>query len=613
MSNDQQSSKPAADAKTAHVEDELIHAPEGRSKTRWLLGVLLVMLLLTTFTVGDEVVKTLTGEGRGSKAFFRWNHPTEGVKKVTAPDFLTEKQNYNKLFGMLGLNRSGSRDRSDDETAAFLVNSDLAERAGIHITNDELKKYILGHFVTAQAYQAVRENFRISAKDFEETLRRALCTERYQVLLSSAITVADPAEIEKSWKNQHQEYAFDYVELPVANVMEEAKAKPITPEELKAYYDALPQARKDSFKTPARLAAEVVGIGIAETVNTELLFAKYPRPKDEDPDLKAKEYYEDFGFSRFRNPHPNFPPGKQPTQADLIKPFDEVKEIAKRESRLYNSLSDWSKAMLDREGKGMEVNLAGEAAALGLGFHKEEAPLEADLWRKLGVDFIGSYTVASFFDNGATGKLLPAVILDETSFSWGRAITKVEPVAQSFDDVKETLRDEMLKKRAVDLAKSKLEALRDKFGTRPAPDDKNAPTFKPEVDAAKFASAAKEAGFEPKLRDFKERFSPPPPEGPAPIDSFLSSQVAAGAYTEKAGTVLPAALDFGETTAYLVRVNGLRDGDIGKMKVSDLQQLTSSNAMKAKRDFQMKVFGGTDYLKEHYGLELESWKTKQRP
>ena len=610
MSNENNPSKPDVEPKLVHHDEEIIHVPEGRSKARWIMLILLVMLLLTTFTVGDEVVKTLTGEGKGSKAFLRWNHPTEGLKKMTQPEFLVEKQNYNKLFSMLRMNQNSSKDRTDDETATYLVLADVSERAGVHITNEELKKFILNRFGNAQNYQAIRENYRITAKDFEETLRRALCVERYEALLSSAVGAADPAEIEKAWKNQHQEYAFDYIELPVANVMEEAKAKPVTDEELKAYYDALPQARKDSFKTPARIAAEVVGIGMAAGVNTDLLFAKFPRPPAEDADLKAKEYYDDFSFSRFRNQHPNLQPGKQPTQKDLILPFEEVKEAAKREARIYASLSDWVKDISAREAKGEPINVAGEATALGLSYHQEPKALEADAWRKLGVDWLGSYTVASIFDNGASGKLLPAIVLDEASFTFARVITKDEPLAQSYDDVKETLRDEMLKKRATDLAKSKLEALRDKFGTRPAADDKNAPTFKPVAAAAKFAEVAKEAGFEAKLRDYKERFAPPPPEGMSAVDSYLRMQ--SPAYTEKAGTVLAAALDPGETMAYLVRVNGLRDGDVSKMKIADMQNLMSQTSLKAKNDFRMKAFSSTDYLKEHYGLELESWKTNKQ-
>ncbi|MEY2786481.1 MAG: hypothetical protein RL277_2693, partial [Planctomycetota bacterium] len=54
MASEQENIPPTATPQTAlHPEDEIIHVPEGKSRARWIMLILLLILTLTTFTVGD--------------------------------------------------------------------------------------------------------------------------------------------------------------------------------------------------------------------------------------------------------------------------------------------------------------------------------------------------------------------------------------------------------------------------------------------------------------------------------------------------------------------------------------------------------------------------------
>ena len=115
----------------ADHEDELIVAPKGKSKTRFLLTFLLVIMLLTTFSVGDEVIAVLTGRG-GRGAYMSWTHPTRGLQKLDAQDFLLEKRMLTTLWSLLQGGQRG--DRSDEETARFIIFSTVAEDAATRTT-----------------------------------------------------------------------------------------------------------------------------------------------------------------------------------------------------------------------------------------------------------------------------------------------------------------------------------------------------------------------------------------------------------------------------------------------------------------------------------------------
>lgn len=574
-----------------HPEDEIIHVPEGRSRARWIMLILLLILILTTFTVGDQLVTTFSGKERGSDTYMTWKHPEDGIQKVSPEEYGNLMRSINMVYGMLG---SELRDEQAREvTTGTIIFSALGARAGIGFTDAELGNFILNRFGNKANYDSIRQGYRIQVKEFETTLRRILIAERYKVLLANTFDTPDPKELEKSWKNQHIEHAFDYIELPVANVLEDAKRVPLSDEELQAYFDALPQPRKDSFRTAEKLSAEVVGVPYDRALYPELLFAKYPRAVDPIVlETKGREFYDNFRFSRYRKDR--LDTDKPPAgEADLIKSFDEVKEQAIHDAAIYDSLLAWLKDMQSRAAKGERIDLNQESQILGLGYLRMDPVRDQAGWNELkNHEFISYYTPSSLFNGGpdvAAGKIYPSPILDEKAFTVAMVLAKEEPVLPAFDQLRDRLKDEVWANKAKDLAKSKLETLRDQFGTRPpAVEGQLAPNFMPTCEEPRFYEAARAAGYEAKLRDYKERFTTGT-ETPTPVDSFLRSQ--ATAYTEAAGTVLPAAGDFEGKSAYLVRVRGSRDPELSRMKPSDVSMLTNTAKMTAATDFQKAAFG----------------------
>jgi hypothetical protein len=246
-----------------------------------------------------------------------------------------------------------------------------------------------------------------------------------------------------------------------------------------------------------------------------------------------------------------------------------------------------------RMSQGQTVDMSEESNVLGLGLRRVDPPTDQAGWNAIqNHEFISFYTPSSLFNAGgdvASSKLYPAPILDEKAFTVVRVLTKEEPMLPAFDQLRDKLKEELWGNRAKDLAKTKLEALRDQFGTRPAPvEGQPTPSFLPVAEEAKFYEVAKTAGYEAKLRDYKERFATSGTEAPSAIDTFLRSQQAL--YTEKAGTVIAAAADFEGKSAYLVRVRGSRDPDLSRMKPSDVSMLTSTSKMTAASEFQTSAF-----------------------
>jgi hypothetical protein len=565
--------------------DEIVHTPT-KHRARWIMGILLVVLILTTFTVGDEITGLLTGKGRNAP-YARWNRPGVGEQAITGQEWQSSMRSLSTLFNAIGMKLQESEMKS--RVAETLLVAALAEDAGVAVTDKELGEVIIARFGSAQNYHLMLPNFRVTAKEFEATLRQRLLVERYMALMSRAWNTPDIADVEKSWKTQHQEYAFDYVMLPIDSMMEQAKQAPITDEELHTYFDGLPQPKKDSYKTKEKIACDVAGMPYTGA-SSDALFAKYPKPADEAAiEAEARSYHDGFGFQRFEG-----------------KPYEEVKDQARAEALLYGALKAWLADVRTRQDQGQTIDLQAETAALGLSLQRMPAPLEQSEWiATKPAEWMGTQTASLIFGNATdavAGKFYPNVIVDERGFTVVQLTTKQEPVMPAFETLAPTLRDELWKKRAKDFAIVRLESLRDQFGTRPptpAQGEPPAPPFLPEVEEAKFYDAARAAGLEAKLRDFKERMPPPGGEAPAPIDLFARTQPAL--YSAKAGTVPAAAADFEGKNAFLVRVRGGRDPDPSRMKANEFANVTMGLQQSAESEFRAKAFS-LNALQARYGL-----------
>jgi hypothetical protein len=353
--------------------DEVIHVPKGTNKARFVMTFLLVVLVLTTFTVTDPVLEFFGGKDSSSRDFMTWKTPAGEQKHVSYKSFIETKRAISFIMPIVFI--GGDREPTDEQTASFIVMDESAAEAGIRITDDEMRKRIQEDFQTSDNYQAYCAQYRISQKELESSLRRGLRVERYRDLLAQSLTISDPKAIETTWKGRHQEFMYDYIELPVSALVEEARGMAPKGDELKAWFDALSEPEKESYKTKPERSAEVVGLSLEGTVAGDALLAKYPRPAGTDLEKEARDYYEGFGYARFPKP-------PTPQDQTFAQPYETVKAQALIEAPIYHALSAWAAELQKRADAGETVDLATEAAALGLAYRKQADTQTQELWKE---------------------------------------------------------------------------------------------------------------------------------------------------------------------------------------------------------------------------------------
>lgn len=601
-------SKSSPDPKVHHPEiegrethdDELIVAPKGKNKTRFVLTFLLIIFLLTMFSVSDQFVDLFTGRaGRGS-AVMSWTDSEGKHRSMTLPEFTLEMQGLAKVYSILTGHQN--RERAEEDTAFFLVMSDAAYHAGIRVTDGELRKVLESRFPGGMGYSQTLRGNRISAPEFEGFLRRLLAVDRYQALITAPLATASPLAVEKLWTARHQEYAFDFVELSADILKTEAEAGLPADAELEAWFNALPEHKLEPFRRQLAVAAEIAAFPLEGEHSADLLFAKYPRPADEDADAAAREYYDGYTFVRFRNR--DLPKDRQPTQEDFFRPFDDVKDAAKREAAIYRSLGDWRTSLDARAAAGETIDFSAEAASIGLVFHSQSNPITASEWTALETPWASRNLSEYITGLPEVGKFYPAVSVDEKALVVGRTLAKEDPRMPAFAELKPKITDEWLRQRMSELAISKLEDVRKKLGTWPDASDPAYVTFVPEVDAETFASVVGEAGYQVQHQDYKERA-----KLPADTSSGMYLRGAGPLYSSKVSSVPRPEIARDGKNAYLVRIAGLRDADTSSMSPAEFQSLGGQAVRESLTDFRNRNFMSTEFLKERYAVHLRSWDT----
>jgi hypothetical protein len=586
-------------AQSAH-KDEVIVAPRGTRRARFLMTFLLVVMVLTTFTVSDQVMRVL-GRGGKASAYVSWTAPDGTRRQLDDQEFLIEKRKLAPITGFVFATRE--REPNDDQMAMFLVLEDAAQRAGVRATDADVAKFIKDNFQAKDQYQSFLRMYGISGKEFEEVVRRALRFRRYQALVSQVATIADPAEVEKRWKGAHQEYAFDYVEVPITSLEAEARAQAPDDAGLKAWFDALPEGEKAPFRTKELVSAELSAFQLEGEFDASRLFAKYPRPADENAEQKAREFVDGFSYVLYRREKPE--PGK-----DFRKTFDEAKDQALRDAPAYNSLSDWLKSMSERAAKGETVDLAAEAQELGLSYRNQIDPLAIEAWQGLTIPWAANYTLQRLFEPNQKEGLFPAVVVEAKGFVVGRVTKKLAPRMPEYDEVKAAVLDAWTRAKAKELALAKLEAVRDTLGTRPDPNDASAPPFKPEAEREKFLEAVRKAGFEPQRREWAEQNPPPAPEGDSDAAQFFRQ--APALFTNKVATVPKPEVNRAATKVYLVRMDGVRDADIARITPADVQQISQQVTAQERMQFAQNTLYAREALQQHFNLDLRSWHPEEK-
>lgn len=596
--------KPAGDehldpkAQPEH-QDDVIIAPRGTKRGRLIMTFLIVILVLTTFTVSDQVLNVF-GVGSGGGSYVSWKGADGTARKLSETEFVMEKRKLAPI-AMFVFPGVSEREVTDEQLATFLVLEQAAEDAGVQATDKDVAKFVKDNFQTKEQYLAFPRMYGLTGKEFEQTVRRMIRYRRYQGLITAPAAIADPNEVEKRWKAQRQEYSADYVILPVANVETEARTLAPDAAALRAWYEALPENELNAYRTKEQASAELAAFPLEGDFDATRLLAKYPRPADEDAEAAAKDFHAGFSYVLYRREKPEA--GK-----DFRKDFEEAKEDALRHAPIYNSLLDWQKSLAERVAKGETVDFAAEAAELGLTYRNQIDPLTQEAWLALTVPWIGQYTLQRVFTPDQTTGLFPSVVVDSKGFVLGRVTTRVPPKLPDYSEVADAVLAGWARERAKTLATEKLEKVRDALGTRPDPNDTTAPPFKPEVDRDTFLKAVADAGLTAQRREWAEINTPPAPEGDSPAATYFRTSPAL--FTNKLGSVPRAELDRTGANAFLVRLDGVRDPDVSKMTPKDLQTIGLQMANQDRSSFLQNGLLSREALVAKFGLDMAPWREK---
>ena len=591
-------------------EDDVIVVPKGSSRSRFLLTALLAVLVLTTFTVSGEVVDVLTGRDRASSAYMSWKRPDGKVEEVKQRDFVLVKQRMSKTMGLISGGRT-TPDKDDGDTARHILTDRLAEEAGIAVTDQELSKIILDVFGTAEIYRRRLADYKISAKDFEQTLRSILRVQRYGVLLAQGYAQPDPQAIEKAWKEAHRQYSMETIEIPTETFAAEATAAVPAGTDLEAYFETLPEAQKSSYRKPidTRTAAEFAWLSIGpEPTNSQKLLEKYPRPATENADDVARTWYEANKELLYLKDGLAADKAREPGD---YKPFEQVQEQARTAGIAYQSLLDWYNDVKTKEAGGERTSLYQQATDMGLGYRMEGQAKTLAEWDAANLVFAGKAPVLATFEPTSTvQELLPEVFVDARALVVGRLIMREAARVPEFADYQEKVRTDWIEKRKGELAREKLAALASKFPTAPDP-------FAPEtmvhveVDGAKFQAAATELGLEVKTQDWLDVSATPEPAKSTPFWQFVRRS--AGRYGETVGTISPPELSADRATAWMSRVAAQREADPASMTPFEYESARVAATSQARNEFLSSTLLSDDFLKQQYGLSLESWREQETP
>jgi hypothetical protein len=544
----------------------------------------------------------LGGRDRSFATYMQWKTPSGEALSLSRKKFQETKNAYLLVMGITGRN---ARSVTDEEVASFIVLDDAAERAGIRTPDSMVAKFVKQRFTSGSDYAATMHGNRTNTKDFEAMLRRMMRVERYRQMQMQALAVPDPAAVEKMWLGRHQEYAFDYVEQPVSAMVDDARKQAPKGDELKTWFDARPEPEKDAYKTKPEVSAELAAFTLEGPWSADAILAKYPRPAGTDAEKEARDYAGATGFGYIRFPKVPSTRGDTNFQA-----FEDVKDKAMAEAPLYNALMDWAKELHEREKKGETIDLAAEATALGLSYRRQADAQNREAWKEAGISFVGRITLDRLFDpDTKPGELFGAIQVDEKAFVFGRVIASKPARMPEFSEIEERVASAWADQKARELAVAKLADIRKSFNPPSESPDPTVPPPAPEADAARFKEVVEAAGLTVQHRDWQERNAPPQADEPRGETYIRSSPIL---YTQKENRIVEPALNRDGTVAYLVRVGGVRDPAMSKMKPDELNGLMQNQVRMDEMQFQQSQTS-REFLTARYGLDLESWHEETKP
>ncbi|MBM3977503.1 MAG: hypothetical protein FJ299_10995 [Planctomycetes bacterium] len=549
--------------------DELVHVPKGKSPFVWLILVGMLLLMLVTFSVTPSMNNACSG-GRTADVVLRWQRPGRGTEALPVNDYWDIKR---KIDGWYTITRN-KRNISDREVVELYLNDCLAQDAGIQITDAELGEILRaqGFDANPQFYDNITRQFFGSKQGFEEFFRKLVRVNRYQELMDMLASNADPASVESLWTKERQQLSIEYVEIERAAFIDSAKAALPADAELEKWLTDLPEGEKAGWKSLARSKAVLAGVRSAAPRDTAALFAKYPRAADADAEKLAKDFYNANFYLRYRRetPLPADPAAlNSNTQEDFqrrfYKSFDEIAEQVRTDAALHEALGKWRADLAKRQEAGEAIDLAAEAATLGLESFAPEGMLTQDEWTKVE-DWGGSFFGWRLIE-AASGKVFDDVVMNDKALLIAQCIEKRQAELPPFSELKDKVAERWIEKRAGELALAKLNEVRSQFLPKPPAVD----TGKAITDSAAFSAAAGAAGLTVGRRDGYDFEAPIASGDTSDVSQFLRTR--RNLLSSEAGEVLEPQAHAGGAKLYLLRLEGRTPQDLARMTPSDFQSL----------------------------------------
>jgi len=631
----------------AEVADELVRVPKDKSRLQFWLMIFLLVFLLIVFVIPGAL--SGISDDTEFEAVLRWNDPVEGTIEMDSRELATFKRSLSSSLQLespyflvlrLGM-QDPSRPGNDEDAVRLLVLDRLAQQAGVHVSDHDLMLHL--RQLIDQQYQGDVNGFKALSRQYggtilvEDGIRRALRVTRYIEMMGRFAQAADPADIERLWHDQHEELAFDFVDVAVADLRADAEAEVPDDAAVEAWFDELEEADRLAFRVPEKRAAQVVSW--SNGADASALLAAYPTEEEKTAEELAQGYYDRVFFRRFERPAEPEPEeeaatdeegadeeqeaaaedaSEESTEKEDEAPkgpylsMDEVRDQATAEAPIYFAMERWLQDLQARVEAGEEIDMTAEAERLGLETTSYEARTK-EAYEDDG--FRSSLSILVFQTKPES--IAQRLEIDADGFRLLRVDEVIESSVPEFADIRDDVVESWIEERAQELALERLAAVRDGFAVLEVEDedeDDDADDAADEVvrrsaDEDAFRAAVEAAGHELRRRPWLDRagkaIEDPDQDDPAHV--FFRS----GAWGDlEEGEVPEPELGAAGEHAYLFRLVGRREVPVARMTAVDFESLKGRARYEA--DSQLKEQFTFEALCERYDVWLLSAEPREQ-
>lgn len=257
--------------------------------TRWIyIGV--TVFVMATFSITGAMYEGLRNDDSKVVAgSFRL--PDGEVVEVTRSDFSDHMRRYARMIG----------NTSEQQVWQLIMLNALAEDAGIVVSNEMLKRFLVGQGLRSQAdLDRFLEARGLSRNEFNEIQREELRRMLYQQLSADATRVLSK-EVFERFQEDNEKFQLEYVAWRDADERAALDAEVPSDEELEAWYDTGMDAATKSrdFSAEERFKLEALVLDLEGRAADDLR-ALLPEAKREVTDAQLQSTYQRVKDYRFK-------------------------------------------------------------------------------------------------------------------------------------------------------------------------------------------------------------------------------------------------------------------------------------------------------------------------